>query len=59
MLVRQPRTDHDGSPEAIRPGDPVTIQWDPSAPVLLADSLTQAPDPQPPDDDVRVPLPQR
>ncbi len=37
MLVREQRAGTDASHDAIRPGDPLTIQWDSSAPVLLAD----------------------
>jgi spermidine/putrescine transport system ATP-binding protein len=62
MTVRQQRTGHDGSPEAIRPGDAITIRWEPSAPVLLAGSTNLASDPDDPDDpaqDARAALPQR
>ncbi len=38
MLIREQRAGTDASHDAIRPGDPVTIQWDQTAPVLLADS---------------------
>jgi spermidine/putrescine transport system ATP-binding protein len=38
MLVREQRGGTDDSHDAIRPGDPVWIQWEQSAPVLLADS---------------------
>ncbi|MGC4109650.1 MAG: ABC transporter ATP-binding protein [Nocardioides sp.] len=59
LMVRQPRSGADGSPESIQPGDSVTIAWDPSAPVLLADSVPALPDPQDPDHDSRAALPQR
>ena len=37
MLIREQRAGTDDSHDAIRPGDPITIQWDRTAPVLLAD----------------------
>jgi ABC-type Fe3+/spermidine/putrescine transport system ATPase subunit len=37
MLIREQRAGTDASHDAIRAGDPITIQWDTSAPVLLAD----------------------
>jgi spermidine/putrescine transport system ATP-binding protein len=40
FLVREQRVGTDEAHDAIRPGDPITIQWDPTAPVLLADSPT-------------------
>jgi spermidine/putrescine transport system ATP-binding protein len=36
MVIREQRAGTDASHEAIRPGDPITIQWEPTAPVLLA-----------------------
>jgi spermidine/putrescine transport system ATP-binding protein len=42
MLIREQRTSTDDSPDAIRPGDPITIQWDTSATVLLAESPDQS-----------------
>ncbi len=38
MLVREQRAGTDDSHDAIRPGDPITIQWERTAPVLLAES---------------------
>jgi spermidine/putrescine transport system ATP-binding protein len=38
MLVREQRAGTDDSHDAIRPGDLITIQWERTAPVLLADS---------------------
>jgi spermidine/putrescine ABC transporter ATP-binding subunit len=38
MLIREQRAGTDDSHDAIRPGDPVTIQWERTAPVLLAES---------------------
>jgi spermidine/putrescine ABC transporter ATP-binding subunit len=38
MLVREQRVGTDESHDAIRPGDPITLQWDRTAPVLLAES---------------------
>jgi spermidine/putrescine ABC transporter ATP-binding subunit len=38
MLIREQRAGTDESHDAIRPGDPITIRWDQSAPVLLTDS---------------------
>jgi spermidine/putrescine transport system ATP-binding protein len=43
MLIREQRTGADASNDAIRPGDRITIQWDPAAPVLLAEQPTQQP----------------
>jgi spermidine/putrescine transport system ATP-binding protein len=37
MMVREQRAGTDTFHDTIRPGDPLTIQWDASAPVLLAD----------------------
>ena len=36
MVIREQRTGGDVSHDRIRPGDPITIQWDRTAPVLLA-----------------------
>jgi spermidine/putrescine ABC transporter ATP-binding subunit len=38
MLIREQRAGTDDSHDAIRPGDPITIQWERTAPVLLAES---------------------
>ncbi|MDP9219839.1 MAG: ABC transporter ATP-binding protein [Actinomycetota bacterium] len=38
MLIREQRAGTDESHDAIRPGDPITVQWDQTAPVLLVDS---------------------
>ncbi len=43
MLIRQQRAGTDDSHDAIRPGDPITLQWDRTAPVLLAESPDQPP----------------
>jgi spermidine/putrescine transport system ATP-binding protein len=40
MVIREQRTGSDDSPDAIRPGDPITIQWETTAPVLLGESPT-------------------
>jgi spermidine/putrescine transport system ATP-binding protein len=37
MLIREQRAGTASSHDAIRPGDAITIEWDTSAPVLLAD----------------------
>jgi spermidine/putrescine transport system ATP-binding protein len=42
MLIREQRAGTDDSHNAIRPGDPITIQWERTAPVLLAESPDQA-----------------
>jgi spermidine/putrescine ABC transporter ATP-binding subunit len=42
MVIREQRAGSDASNDAIRPGDPITIQWDPNAPVLLAESPDQS-----------------
>ena len=41
MLVREQRAGTDDSHDAIRPGDQITIQWERTAPVLLAESPDQ------------------
>src|SRR4051812_15197712 len=38
MVVREQRVGADESHDAIRPGDPITIRWDRTAPVLLAET---------------------
>ena len=38
MLIREQRVGADESHDTIRPGDPITIQWDRNAPVLLAEA---------------------
>jgi spermidine/putrescine transport system ATP-binding protein len=38
MLIREQRAGTDDSHDAIRPGDPITIQWERTSPVLLAES---------------------
>jgi spermidine/putrescine transport system ATP-binding protein len=43
MLIREQRAGTDDSHDAIRPGDPITIQWDRTAPVLLAESPSPSP----------------
>jgi ABC-type Fe3+/spermidine/putrescine transport system ATPase subunit len=43
MVIREQRSGANGSHDAIRPGDPITIQWDRSAPVLLAEAPAQDP----------------
>ena len=43
MLIREQRAGTDDSHDAIRPGDPITIQWDRTAPVLLAESPAPSP----------------
>jgi spermidine/putrescine ABC transporter ATP-binding subunit len=48
MLIREQRAGTDESHDLIRPGDPITVQWDRTAPVLLAESPDQ---PQPRGDD--------
>ncbi len=37
MVIREQRAGADASHDALRPGDPITIQWDRAAPVLLAE----------------------
>ena len=37
MIIREQRTGADASHDAIGPGDPIRIQWDRHAPVLLAE----------------------
>jgi spermidine/putrescine transport system ATP-binding protein len=41
MLIREQRAGTDESHDLIRPGDPITVQWDRTAPVLLAESPDQ------------------
>jgi len=38
VIIREQRAGTDVSHDAIRPGDPITIRWDQSAPVLLTES---------------------
>jgi spermidine/putrescine ABC transporter ATP-binding subunit len=38
MVIREQRAGRDTSHDALRPGDPITIQWDRTAPVLLAET---------------------
>jgi spermidine/putrescine transport system ATP-binding protein len=45
MVIREQRAGADAPHDAIRPGDPITVQWDPAAPVLLAEQ--PVPDPMP------------
>ena len=47
MLIREQRAGTDDSHDAIRPGDPITIQWDRTAPVLLADIAQPTPSLEP------------
>ncbi|MDX6298691.1 MAG: spermidine/putrescine transport system ATP-binding protein [Nocardioidaceae bacterium] len=44
MLIREQRAGTDTLHDAVRPGDPITIRWDPSAPVLLSASPAQTDD---------------
>jgi spermidine/putrescine transport system ATP-binding protein len=46
MVIREQRVGGDESHDAIRPGDPITIQWDRSAPVLLAEPPAHDPSPE-------------
>jgi ABC-type Fe3+/spermidine/putrescine transport system ATPase subunit len=48
MLIREQRSGSEPPHDAIRPGDSITIQWDRTAPVLLADppALEAAHDPE-------------
>jgi spermidine/putrescine transport system ATP-binding protein len=41
VVIREQRAGADASNDAIRPGDPITIQWDRNAPVLLAEPPAQ------------------
>ncbi len=43
MVIREQRAGGDAPHDAIRPGDPITIQWDRTAPVLLAEQPPQDP----------------
>ncbi|MBO0845699.1 MAG: ABC transporter ATP-binding protein [Nocardioides sp.] len=38
FVIREQRAGTDDLHDAIRPGEPITIQWEPTAPVLLADA---------------------
>jgi spermidine/putrescine transport system ATP-binding protein len=53
MVIREQRAGAGASNDEIRPGDPITIQWDRTAPVLLAEPPAHDPGPAPaePDDD--------
>jgi hypothetical protein len=37
MIIRERRAGTEAPHDTIRPGDPITIQWDRNAPVLLAE----------------------
>ncbi len=41
VVIREQRAGVDAPHDAIRPGDPITIQWDRNAPVLLAETPTE------------------
>jgi spermidine/putrescine ABC transporter ATP-binding subunit len=41
MVVREQRAGADAPHDSVRPGDPITIQWDRTAPVLLSDPPEQ------------------
>ena len=43
MVIREQRVGADESHDAIRPGDPIMLQWDRTAPVLLAEAPAQDP----------------
>jgi len=53
MVVREQRVGADESHDAIRPGDQITIQWDRTAPVLLAEAPAQNPMQDPMQDEDR------
>jgi spermidine/putrescine transport system ATP-binding protein len=53
MLIREQRAGSDAPHDALRPGDPITIQWDRTAPVLLA----EAPAHEPANDPTQEPAP--
>jgi hypothetical protein len=56
MVIREQRTGDESTHDAIRPGDPITIQWDRTAPVLLAaDPPGQHPAPEPTPEPLRGP----
>ena len=44
LLIRSQRAGTDDSHDAIRPGDPMTLEWDQTAPVLLVDPPNSTPD---------------
>ena len=56
MVVREQRAGGDAPHDAIRPGDPITIQWDRTAPVLLAEQPAQDPTQDPTQDRVQDPV---
>jgi spermidine/putrescine transport system ATP-binding protein len=43
VVIREQRAGADAPHDAIRPGDPITIQWDRTAPVLLAEAPENPP----------------
>jgi spermidine/putrescine ABC transporter ATP-binding subunit len=43
MVIREQRVGGDASHDALRPGDPIMIQWDGTAPVLLAETPAHEP----------------
>ena len=56
MVIREQRAGGDAPHDAIRPGDPITIQWDRTAPVLLAEQPAQDPTQDPTQDRVQDPV---
>ena len=51
MVIRETRAGADAPHDAIRPGDTITIQWDRTAPVLLAQAPEHHPEDSEPDND--------
>ena len=56
MVIREQRAGGDAPHDAIRPGDLITIQWDPTAPVLLADQPGRDPVQEPVQDTHQSPV---
>jgi spermidine/putrescine transport system ATP-binding protein len=56
MVIREQRAGGDAPHDAIRPGDPITISWDSTAPVLLAEQPVQDPVQEPVQDPQQDPV---
>jgi spermidine/putrescine transport system ATP-binding protein len=56
MVIREQRSGGEAPHDALRPGDRITIQWDRTAPVLLAEQPAQDPEQDPELDPVQDPV---
>jgi ABC-type Fe3+/spermidine/putrescine transport system ATPase subunit len=56
MVIREQRVGSDESHDAIRPGDQIMLQWDRTAPVLLAEAPARDPMQEPMQDPMQDPM---